>query len=650
MFIHRFSISLSNNHTINFVFLLILTFILTLSSHSLAQSSSSISLTLEARQPVPLLPNSTRGFPQHLRFVHPQRYQSYVLNSNKTAFVRRNRVRWISRYHNVQLYGGMVAVGEYYARVQIGGQTVRVQIDTGSATLAVPLSECVNCKEGDMRYNISASNSGQARHISCDDDECGKNTCSPLACTHCSKNNACCAASDKSKCSFRLSFGDGSGAKGYLVRDILKWGDVEFPVTFGGIHSDSEDFERSEVDGILGMSYPSLACNPSCILPTFESMMQMKDIKMKNMFSICITYSSGKIILGDYDPVLSSQKISWVPLKLATPPSFYSFPLIGNMKIDGTDLPLPSYSKAILDSGTTLIVFSHRTFDAFTGYLKQHYCEVPGLCDPVSWFRPAHCTRIAEKDRLKLPTMEFALEGFTIKLSPSEYLINYASKGPDFWCVGLMALSSMSGGVDVIFGNTVMKKYVTVYDRENERVGFAESDKNCGLKKTIGDTPLLQVPGQSQSEPVADEQPEDSESSNEGAKEQPATASGNDPRSNLGAKHSLCDVARNCSACYAVIDVKCRWKNGECIEGDGSFLMCTYDALSGNLLYIIGGTIAAVVAGVVAIFVVVHIYRKRQNGSTSSAEDANEVREPLATSEVNGENAFVIDDDDTNKA
>lgn len=640
MFTHRFSISI----------LLILTFISTLNSDSLAQSTSSISLTLEARQPVPLLPNSTRGFPQHLRFVHPQRYQSYVLNANKTVKVRRNRLRWVSRYHNVQLYGGMVAVGEYYAKVQIGGQTIRVQIDTGSATLAVPLSECVNCKEGDMRYDISASNSGQAKHIACDDKDCGENTCSPVTCSHCSTNNACCSASDKSKCSFHLSFGDGSGAKGYLVRDMLKWGDVEFPVTFGGIHSDSPDFERSQVDGILGMAYPSLACNPSCILPTFESMMQMKDMKLKNMFSICITYSSGKIILGDYDPTLSSQQVSWVPLKLANPPSFYSFPLIGNMKIDGTDLPLPSYSKAIVDSGTTLIVFSHRTFDAFTGYLKKHYCEVPGLCEANSWFRPAHCTKIADKDRLKLPTVEFALEGFTIKLSPSEYLINYASKGPDFWCVGLMALSSMSGGVDVIFGNTVMKKYVTVYDREKQRVGFAESDKNCGLERTTGDALLQQASEPSKSEPVPEEEPTNSENTNEGAQKQPPTVSGNNPRSSLGAQHSLCDAARNCSACSAVADVKCRWANGECTEGDGSLLMCTYDALSGNLLYIVGGTIVAVVAGVVAIFVVVHIYRKRQNGSTSSSEDANEVREPLATNEVNGGNAFVIDDDETNKA
>lgn len=35
------------------------------------------------------------------------------------------------------------------------------------------------------------------------------------------------------------------------------------------------------------------------------------------------------------------------------------------------------------------------------------------------------------------------------------------------------------GGM-VVLGNTMMQRYVTVYDRVNRRVGFAEAAPKCG--------------------------------------------------------------------------------------------------------------------------------------------------------------------------
>eukprot|EP00171_Calliarthron_tuberculosum_P004076 IDg4076t1 len=225
-----------------------------LSNKMLQELACARELNLEVLPARALAPDSHRGFHKYVT-VHEQKELQ----------------GWTARYHQVKLYGGIVAVGEYYARVKIGGQTIRVQIDTGSATLAVPMAECDSCKKGDMRYDIHKSDSGRARIISCSDDECQANRCSTFMCGRCSSKQACCANSDTSKCAFHLSFGDGSGAKGVLVNDVLQWGDVKFPVTFGGIRHDSPDFERKQVDGIMGMAYPRLACNPSCVKPTFES-------------------------------------------------------------------------------------------------------------------------------------------------------------------------------------------------------------------------------------------------------------------------------------------------------------------------------------------------------------------------------------------
>lgn len=634
--------------------------------------SHRVTHSLESLAPRTLRPNSTRGFHRHV-YLHepvPDRLHRYLPRVSR--LLRRRRLLAplpsIVRFHDVQLYGGMVAVGEYYARVQIGGQTVRVQIDTGSATLAVPVAECKNCKEGDMRYSLDKSNSGIATTIGCADDGCMANTCSPYACGGCSQKKACCANSDRDKCAFHLSFGDGSGAKGILVRDNLKWGDLEFPVTFGGIRSDSPDFERAEVDGILGMAYPTLACNPSCITPTFESMLEK--YHMRDLFTICITYDSGRIVLGDFDPAMSSEDVSWVPLRQARTPDFYAFPLIGNLQVNGEDLPLPSYSRAIVDSGTTLIVFSHATFDKFKRHLQQHYCDVPGLCDQDSWFRPAHCTRISLDDRRKLPVLTFRVKDLDITLGPEEYLINYASKGSEFWCVGIMALDSMSGGVDVIFGNTVMKKYVTVYDRENHRVGFAVSDKNCAIAEAETDNDLpVEEPAeepepQSQSndpvpvpapapaeEPPSEEPPRDTDSSS--TTESAADSETNDPivdnSPNLAeSPGSICNAAANCTACAKVTDANCFWDSPirKCVKGDATVLMCTVDALAGRILYVVGGAFVVVIVVVAAIVFAVKGYRKRNAALPADPDEHREATRPLAPHERDTHAAFAIDDEE----
>lgn len=632
--------------------------------------ANSFSAPLEMRQPRPRSrhSNSSRGFPSVVRLVEFDKDPLSSRFPKLTRFLVRNGLRRrmpvTTRFHNVQLYGGMVAVGEYYARVKIGGQTLRVQIDTGSATLAAPVKECENCKRGDMRYSIGDSKSGIATQIGCEDAACGENTCSPFGCGSCSSSKACCAKSDNTKCAFHLNFGDGSGAKGILIRDELEWGDVKFPVTFGGIRSDSPDFERSQVDGILGMAYPTLACNPSCITPTFESLRE--EVTMKDMFSICITYDSGQIILGDYDPILSTQKISWVPLHLSTPPSFYSFPLVGNLKVNDHELPLPSYSKAIVDSGTTLIVFSHSTFDKFKKHLQSKYCNVPGLCGSQSWFKPAHCTRISDEDRKLLPTLKFGVQGFEITLGPSEYLINYASKGPEFWCVGIMALDAMSGGVDVIFGNTVMKKYVTIYDRENGRVGFAESDTNCGAdaRRTKGKPAVLPVPevdGDDSGEGVGDVGEENGDTTSEQPPhDKPDALSSNSPgekshpkqkeKGSTGEGGSLagsCGEARDCRSCSRVAGTDCVWDSsqGRCDEGEAGMLMCVIDSFAGKFVYVVGGALVAVVV-VVLIAAGVYSYRKRQEAAVSGDEEEGEVEQPLAENEVDTRSAFAIEDDE----
>ncbi len=582
-------------------------------------------IPLEVSHARPLVPGTTRGF-------HP------AVHVHERDFLG----RWTSRFYEVHLHGGIVAVGEYYARVKIGGQTVRVQIDTGSATLAVPMAECTSCKKGDMRYDIKKSNSGVARIIGCNDEECESHKCNSFICGKCSEKRGCCATSDHNSCAFHLSFGDGSGARGVLVKDMLEWGNTKFPVVFGGIRHDSPDFERKQVDGILGMAYPRLACNPSCVKPAWESARDY--LKLKDMFTMCMTDDGGTITLGDFDSRVNTTAVTWVPMDLTNPPNFYNMKLIGNMKIGERELVLPSYRRAILDSGTTLIVFSRRAFKMFLDHLMTHYCHIPGLCDKPTWFKPAHCVKIEDKDRLKLPDLEFQLEGFKIHLTPSEYMINYKSKGPEFWCVGLMQLDTMSGGVDVIFGNTVMKKYLTIYDRENERLGFAECGGNCNPKTTTTNQETVALPvkkpeensveGNAIQKPIL---PANPDSANQ---PKSSTKSGPQPQKHsqtAGAQSAvaLCGTAKTCDECAKLGDKKCFWDTplSACIPGEPSKLMCAIDSVVVHIGEVVGGILSAVTVIILIVIVVVWRRRKQRMAELDAAVDPaeqDEQLEPLA--------------------
>lgn len=553
----------------------------------------------------------------------------------------------VEGYHIVELFGGMVKVGEYYAKIELGGQMVRTQIDTGSATLAAPLKTCKSCLRGDRRYDIDASVGKKGNIIACDDStHCMRDKCSPFSCGGCSEEKACCSKTEPTKCGFHLSFGDGSGAQGMLVKDDLSWGGVSFPVVFGGINQDSPDFERQQVDGILGMAYPTLACNPSCVKPAFESMVD--HLKMKNIFQICITADSGKIILGDWDKTLMKAPPVWVPMHLASPPTYYTMQLTGNMQVNEREVVFPRYKLAIADSGTTLIVFNKRSFKIFVDHLKEHYCHVPGLCGAMSWFRPAHCTKIREDDRRKMPTLKFSMAGgFDVELGPDEYLINYESKGPDFWCVGLMALDALSGGIDVIFGNTVMKKYVTVYDRENERIGFGLSNGDCkgGAAKVGGgaaseedkvpvSAPTIVSAAPASSAAAAPPPPPP-------PKKKPVVVGDNAPKPQKKKKDDVfvssgkCGAAKACGACANVAGGNCVWSTAEsqCMVGQPTTLMCTIDLITTNIVFPIAGIVVLVVLLITCVACGVCAYRKRQSAAHEAAVDSDEAfesRVPLA--------------------
>lgn len=410
------------------------------------------------------------------------------------------------------LSGGVTSVGEYYAYLSFGGQDVRVQIDTGSSTLAVPLKDCLNCRPNDMRFDLEKAR-GTASVISCDSPACLSNSCGALPdCRVCAPaTRACCSLVAPRECGFYLRYADGSGASGALVEAEVGLAGYSAPVLFGGILRQLNDFESAVVDGIFGLAYKSLACNPTCVSPLFDTLVNTGKVQ-RDVFSICTGRRGGTLTLGGNNPAQYKGELQYVPMSTSRQKMFYDVSIQG-VEIGGTSVHIPKFSSGIVDSGTTVLVVTTSAYDALKKFFQSNYCDVPLLCPPSStarieerppsvkmlrrdtgraaedddtWFSPGLCVHMPEKYISMLPNISIVLEnGVRLEIEPDVYMLKFTDHGMPwtsatvYRCLGIQPLSELEFfSNNVIIGDTVLQKYYYEIDRENNRVGFAEST-NC---------------------------------------------------------------------------------------------------------------------------------------------------------------------------
>jgi hypothetical protein len=382
------------------------------------------------------------------------------------------------------LAGGIVNVGEYYVAVSVDNQTVHVQVDTGSTAIAFPLSQCKNCLKGDRRVNLS---NPDATRVSCANASvCKPSSCNSL-CGACSVGTrACCAPVDTKACGFRLVYGDGSFAIGALHVGRLtlpETGLSVYPAFFGGILLDSSTFEHTDVDGIWGLAYPTLACNPSCVPPVLDTMVQTGVIP-RDMFSLCLTDTAGALVLGGAaGPEMRKGDYRWAPMTQRAIRTYYEVG-VESIKFGSNETSmLPEVRSAIVDSGTTLIVISSRSFGTLREYLQSRYCDrVPGLCGEKTWLETGRCATLSDAHIARLPPITVQLSGgVELHIPPDIYMLRARMHGQLFRCFGIQHITGDLVDGRIILGDTFMRAYVTVFDRENSRIGFAPAAENCGL-------------------------------------------------------------------------------------------------------------------------------------------------------------------------
>jgi cathepsin D len=313
---------------------------------------------------------------------------------------------------------------EYYGEVDIGSPAQKFQViyDTGSSNLWVPSKTCSNCKKSGARYDSTGS-------------------------TKFKKNGK----------GFALQYGTGS-CTGFLSEDdVTLGGQTLTDFAFGEVTKEAADvFGQAPFDGILGMG-PAKAAIDHVPMPMDQLVAQGKI--QHNVFAYYLA-SGGKagstLTLGGTDSSFYTGDFTYTPLAKAASILPYWMISASDIKIDGTSSGACGWllgCESVVDTGTSILVGPPSAMNkliAKVGKVEQDCSNVKSL-----------------------PTLTFTFGGHDFPLEPEFYVLRVhdPSTGKDQCQLGMQGMNA--GAPLWILGDPFLRKYYTVWDADQKRVGFA---------------------------------------------------------------------------------------------------------------------------------------------------------------------------------
>jgi cathepsin D len=321
---------------------------------------------------------------------------------------------------------------EYYGKVSIGNppQDFVVVFDTGSGNLLLPSKQCSDeaCKS---HKRFDASKSTSAVDVAFAD----------------SPDKAVDKGGDRDVVT--ITFGTGE-ISGVFIKDTICVGSICTHGDFVAATEESDEpFSLVPFDGIFGLSLPQMSEGPHFNI--FDCMIRDKVLK-QNMFAVFFGASDteeSEISFGEYKKSRMASDLFWVPV---------SNP--GYWQVEMQDIAVQNVKMNLCgDSGRPCQV----AVDTGTSLMAGPTDIINSLIDKLAV--KSDCSNYK-----KLPDLGFVVGDHILNLKPEDYV----DKGDDGCSVALMTLDiPPPKGPLFIFGDPFLRKYYTVYDRENLKVGFA---------------------------------------------------------------------------------------------------------------------------------------------------------------------------------
>nr|XP_050050840.1 lysosomal aspartic protease-like [Dermacentor andersoni] len=222
-------------------------------------------------------------------------------------------------------------------------------------------------------------------------------------------------------------------------------------------HSDGKLFMTAKYDGIFGLAFPSISQNNQ--LPLFDAMVK-QGVVQQAVFSLYLSkqpseQNGGEIYFGGINAQRHTDNIHYVAVNQ---PGHWQVTM-DNMDVQGTTLCVGGCN-AVVDSGTSFlsgpkaeVEILHRVIGATR--IGPGYYEVD-------------CNGIAS-----LPPITFNLNGKSFPLPGERYTIRIPIETGGVQCFTRISESDASGARLWILGAIFTQEYYTVFDRNQNRVGFA---------------------------------------------------------------------------------------------------------------------------------------------------------------------------------
>ena len=398
-----------------------------------------------------------------INIVLSEIYPLRKVSTNLKSLHRKRRTSGKEDSFLENVYGDSYNLYYYYATLYLGKKKIPQTyiLDTGSPTTTSPCNKCRSCgKHSNPPYELDNDS---------DIIKCYTDQCSLVPSSICTDH----------KCGFSISYSEGSQLEGFFTMQEIHLEMIDktpnittnsFKVPIGCTTKETHLFVTQLADGIMGLNNGD---------KSFVTLLFNQKIISKNLFTICFGQIDGYFSIGEIDTTFHKSKIEYVPLFLG---EFNFYVQLKQLRIGEETIPINNY-RGFIDSGTTISYFPTEIynsiinkFNSICNNIPNKKCgkfkNIPGL-GYCGFFNTKEDKEKALKEYW--PNITLYLEGYNYILRGIDYSYDY-NEGEEGACLGFEGERTSK----ITLGGTFMHNHDIIFDKDNQRIGFAAADCNRG--------------------------------------------------------------------------------------------------------------------------------------------------------------------------